>query len=402
MSVYLRKRSRKNNKYCYEIIIDQTNAAGKRIRKTRTLPVGTTKAEAERISKKIELELEFGEYIDREPTSLNDYFVNVYMKKYIYMSDLSPTTVKGYKQIFLVNGGLSELLGDHMINNISVEMIQDYIKSQVKVYGRSAKTIRNHIGLLSGILQRAMIDKYVTKRENPAKYVILPKKEKKPVMAYSLAEVKEIMRRADEDGNINMLALIGICCMGGGLRRSEVCAMKFSNCVLDKESDENYIKIVESIVQVEGGQALRNCKTENSVRTVPIGNTLTNILIRLRKQNKVKKMNAGEDFAGGDYLFLMDKPPFAPMKPNYLYNMYTTFIRERCPNLPQLKLKALRSSYASACANLDFKSSNLTAALGHSDISTTNRYYIKSYSESLRADVQKLEEAYLNTDVKQA
>ena len=69
-------------------------------------------------------------------------------------------------------------------------------------------------------------------------------------------------------------------------------------------------------------------------------------------------------------------------------------MRESCPDLPCLRLHDLRASYASIVADLNFNENNLTAALGHSSIVTAKNHYIKVYKDSLRKDVDRLEEAY--------
>lgn len=102
---------------------------------------------------------------------------------------------------------------------------------------------------------------------------------------------------------------------------------------------------------------------------------------------------AGQEFEGGDYLLIMDKFPYAPLKPNYIYNSFKKFLRKECPDMPELRLHDLRATFASLCVELDWKSTNLKSAIGHADISTTQRFYIKSFEESLVADVEKLEMA---------
>lgn len=391
MSVYLRKRQRKSG-YVYEIITDYT-VNGKRMRKSKVLPQGVKKSEAERIANKMQLEIEFGDYMDKEPITLAEYFDGKYMVNYVAIKQLSPTTIKGYKQIFNVSGGIRDCLGGEYINNITTEKIQSYVGKQIGKYNRSVKTVKNHLGLLNNIIERAMIDGYITRKENPAHFVVLPKWEKKPTEAYSLDEVREMMNRAEKKGDLNMLMIIALCCLGGGLRRSELCGLKMSKCFVESEYDKKYIEISESVVQVEGGQEKRNCKSASSIRKVPIGDTLANIILKVKRKNLKKKLMAGEDFEGGDYLLIMDKFPYAPLKPNYIYNSFKKFLRRECSDMRELRLHDLRATYASVCAELDWKSTNLKSAIGHADIGTTQRFYIKPFEESLVADVEKLEEA---------
>ncbi len=393
MSVYLRKRTRAKG-IVYEVIIDRVDGCGNRTKKSKALPLGTKKAEAEKIAHKIAMEIELGAYIDREPITLSDYFDTKYLEDYVVVAGLSPTTVRNYRQMFNVKGGLRECLGAEYINNITTDKIQKYVKKQMTEYNRNPKTIKNHTGLLRNIIHRAMIDKYVTRQENPVTYVVLPTWEKKETQAFTLSQVKIMMQRAEEDGNLFILAILGLTCLGGGLRRSEIAGLKCSKCYVNPDFENKAIEISESVVQIDGGQATRKCKTKSSIRTVPIGDTLANIIRKVMKQNLEKKLHAGEDFAGDDYLLLMDTYPYAPTKPNYIYNQFKKFLRTRCPDLPQLRLHDLRATYASIGAELDFKQNNLKSALGHSDISITQKYYIKNYSDSLQRDVMKLEEAY--------
>lgn len=391
VSVYLRKRERKTG-YVYEIISDYT-VNGKRIRKSKVLPQGTKKTEAERIANKMQLDIEFGDYIDKEPISLAEYFDSKYMVNYVSIKQLSPTTIKGYKQMFNVEGGIREMLGNEYINNITTEKIQTYVGEQINKYSRSSKTIKNQVGLISNIIERAMIDGYVTRRENPVRFVVLPKWEKKQTEAYSLDEVREMMRRAEKKGDLNMLTIIALCCLAGGLRRSELCGLKMSKCFVEDEYNMKYIEISESVVQVEGGQEQRNCKSASSIRKVPIGDTLAGIILKVKRNNLKKKLMAGQEFEGGDYLLIMDKFPYAPLKPNYIYNSFKKFLRRECPDMPELRLHDLRATFASLCAELEWKCNNLKSAIGHADISTTQRFYIKSFEESLVEDVEKLEMA---------
>lgn len=391
MSVYIRRRKRQKG-YVYEVIVDYVRN-GKRVRKSKALPHGTKKAEAEHIASRMQLEREFGDYIDKEPMTFSEYFDTKYLVNYVSVKELSPSTVKNYKQMVDVKNGIRDYFGDELLNNISTEKIQEYIKVQMEQCNRSPKTIKNHIGLLGGVLDRAMVDGYISKRENPVKYVVLPKWEQRKTEAYSLAEVKELMRRAENSGNLNVLAIIALSCLGGGLRRSEICGLKASKCFVEDCYEVKYIEISESVIQVEGGQAERKCKTKNSIRKVPIGDTLASIILRVKRQNAKKRLIAGEEFEGKDYLLLMDKPPFRPMKPNYIYSSFKKFLRRECSDIKELRLHDLRSTYASLAADLNWRETSLTSAMGHSDIATTQRFYIKAYDESLREDVGKLEEA---------
>ena len=399
MSVYIRKRERQKSSrnpygYVYEIIIDRVDGAGKRVKKSRTLPVGTKKTEADKLAQRIEMEIEYGEYVDREPITLREYFEEKYLKEYVVSANLSPTTIRNYKQMFNVKNGINDYLGDDYINSINTEKLQHYVRLQTTKHNRSPKTVKNHIGLIRNIIHRAMIDQYVTKRENPASYVVMPSWEKKPIEAYTLSQVRELISRAQKSNNLLMEGVISITTMAGGLRRSELCGLKMSKCYVEKCFENKAIEICESVVQVDGGQATRKCKSRYSVRTVPVSDTVCEIIMKIKRKNMEKKLHAGEEYQGGDYLFVSDMYPYYPIKPNTLYNYFKRFLRTECPDLPQLRLHDLRSTFATLGATLNFNQYNLKSALGHSDISVTQNFYIKSQFDSMKQDIDVLEMAF--------
>ncbi len=164
MSFYVEKVSRKSGA-CYRIVRDYTRG-GERKREYQVLPQGTTKAQAEKIRYQMELEAEFGAYTTKEPVMLKNYTEEVYR----YASA-----------------------------------------------GKSAKTIRNIVNLVSVILKRTKIDNYL-KRDipNPCEYVMLPKAASKEGNAYSMEEVKLMMERAKSAGNINIQLMLALTCLAGG------------------------------------------------------------------------------------------------------------------------------------------------------------------------------------------
>ena len=75
--------------------------------------------------------------------------------------------------------GLKEHIGDLFLSEITVEVLQDLVCHYDEM-GRSPKTIRNTLNIVSVILEQAMKDNYLRRQEKtPCAYVRLPKLKEK-------------------------------------------------------------------------------------------------------------------------------------------------------------------------------------------------------------------------------
>ena len=59
--------------------------------------------------------------------------------------------------------------------------------------------------------------------------------------------------------------------------------------------------------------------------------------------------------------------------------------------LPIVTTATLRHSFATACANAGMPDTQLAAIMGHRDVSTTKRYYIRQKSAQLHAAIDALD-----------
>lgn len=110
-------------------------------------------------------------------------------------------------------------------------MVNHYVQK-----GKAPKTVRNFLNLISVILEQAMNDNYLPRRDKtPCAYVRLPMLTEKQGQAYSIEEMKTILERAQKVGNRNVELLIALCCLAGGLRRSELVGLKWEDISLGKK-----------------------------------------------------------------------------------------------------------------------------------------------------------------------
>ena len=379
-TVSLRVRERKKGRV-YELVINRV-VGGIRKREYRALPAGTTKALAQKIANQIQMEIELGEYITKNDILFRDY-ADTYIE--LYCRDLSPSTVHSYIGMLKSPTGINSWFGDVPIQKIDNESIQRYINYISEDCQKTPKTCRNVLNLMRIILKKAVIQKYI--RSNPTEYIVLPKRIKPQTHAYSIEEVNLLLERSKD--NITLQAIIGLGCLAG-LRRGEMCALKISNIHLS--DDVNEIEIRESIVKYDKVVYRKETKTQNSMRTIPIPDTLAEILKKAIKDYKIRKMKYGEAFKDKEeQLLCLEDGGFRD--PQSIYKLYYKFIRSQDDSMPKYTLHQLRHSYASIMVNLGVNPKIIQENLGHADLTTTLNVYTHTYTKTKQIEAKRLDDA---------
>lgn len=379
-TVSLRVRERKKGRV-YELVINRV-VGGIRKREYRALPAGTTKALAQKIANQIQMEIELGEYITKNDILFRDY-ADTYIE--LYCRDLSPSTVHSYIGMLKSPTGINSWFGDVPIQKIDNESIQRYINYISEDCQKTPKTCRNVLNLMRIILKKAVIQKYI--RSNPTEYIVLPKRIKPQTHAYSIEEVNILLERSKD--NITLQAIIGLGCLAG-LRRGEMCALKISSIHLSDEGNE--IVIRESVVKFDQVVYRKETKTQNSMRTIPIPDTLADILRRAIKDYKVRKMKYGEAFKDTDgQLLCLEDGGFRD--PQSIYKLYYKFIRSQDDSIPKYTLHQLRHTYASIMVNLGVNPKIIQENLGHADLTTTLNVYTHTYTKTKQIEAKRLDDA---------
>ena len=233
------------------------DADGKRIYKSFT---ADTKKEAEFMAAEYVLgkknrqkpeNITFGEAMDNYIESKNNI--------------LSPTTIVGYKNIR--KNHLQHLMSIKL-SNIDGRMIQQAINQESAQY--SAKTIKNIHGLVSAV----MLDY----DEDLRLRTTLPQKEKPELRIPTQEELDQILYQAD-DSELYMAIILGAF---EGLRRSEICALEWS----DINFKNRTITINKAmVVDSNNNIVLKKPKSYSGNRKLPIFNNVYPILVSENKKN---------------------------------------------------------------------------------------------------------------------
>lgn len=189
-------------------IYDYKDSKGKVHQKTFT---ASTKREAERMA---------NEY--RHGISNTDMVVADAVEAYIASKEasLSPSTVKAYKANYTAHFETSRF-GSMKISSLTNVAVQKFISSLAKD-GKQPKTVRNIFGLFQAS---------VTMFEPDMKFrVTLPASKRPDLHTPTQREVDSLIMSIKEDRDLYFAVLL---CAFGPMRRSEACAVKYSDIVED-------------------------------------------------------------------------------------------------------------------------------------------------------------------------
>lgn len=214
------------------------------VRKAFTIDHKPTKTEALRL------------IANRSPASDYKYTFEGACKAYIgdKINVLSPSTIRGYE-------GLIKQISDHLkkmkLEDVSLPIIQSEINSYAK--GRSSKSVRNMSGFIMSVVRYYGMDiasPKIPRKEKPTPYI--PTKE----------EVSRIYK--ESKGSKYEIALL---LSGAGLRRSEICALQFSDL------NGNILRINKAKVQGYGEDwHIKGTKTTDSERVIILPDYIADLI----------------------------------------------------------------------------------------------------------------------------
>jgi len=277
MEGHVRKRGDK-----WYFSFEASNVDGKRKRIERV--GGRTKKEAE-AALRIALQEYNNAGLHFEPSeiSVSDY-LDYWMKNYVKVN-CKYNTIDGYERI--IKNHLKPAIGTFKLKSITSAILQQYVNDKSN-QGFTRHYLVNIVSVLSGSFSAAVFPFQFIK-ENPMQYVKLPKTDSSKYetdrKVISQEDFKKIIERFPQGNSFYIPLQIAY---HTGTRVGECCSLTWDNIDLEKK----VIKITRSLVKKENKQwYFETTKTPKSVRDIPIGNTLLEILKKhnlWQKQNRLK------------------------------------------------------------------------------------------------------------------
>lgn len=237
------------------------------------------------------------------------------------------------------------------------------------------------IGVLKTILNQAKGDGLIVVNPACATYRMPPKGRKRDngLVLASFYEMESIFSAIDESGDeaIEKLAVTGLLM---GLRPEERYALDWA----DFNFQERTVSITHAYTAVsarEGSNDYKKPKTQFSARTIPLQDAAWRRLHRIYKSDGTIKVG----------YFLMGRQG-GRLCPSSAQKHWKAFLKEN-PKLPPVTLENMRHSFATSYLAAGGKVETLSRLLGHADINTTYRRYVRPNIQNMVVDAAIVDKA---------
>lgn len=215
--------------------------------------------------------------------------INILLPKWLFQVkkiELKPSSFDSYESIYR-NYVKNNLISDLPINEIKSLKIQEYYNELIKK-GTTISNIKKIHKLLRQFFRYADREGYVIK--NPCANVTLPKtkkdnaqmimQNKKANFSYFNEDEIKVLKEAFKNNRYEKVVIFAL---GTGMRQGEILGLQWSD--IDFENREIHVlhNLNTSVDILENGERfyqtlLQEPKTENSIRIIPMSNSIYNLL----------------------------------------------------------------------------------------------------------------------------
>ena len=337
------------------------DASGKRVKKTKTYDTHMAAAQALRI---FEMKKQRQEIV--MPTELTlGMWLDRWLEEVVRPNRARSTTY-GYSN--MIKNHVKPALGGIVLQELTPQQIQSYYLA-MREEGLSSNTVHKHHQMLYTALECAVRQEMLNR--NPARRVEAPAKQRPKHSFYNTEQLRILFRIVKGVPLEPAVKLAGYL----GLRRSEICGLKWENVDLENGT----ISICAARTTVGGVTISKGPKTSSSIRTLGIAGMtdLEEMLWSMKRQQEERRRIKPHFNPEGYVLVHSNGQPYAP---DYISGWFTKFVQDH--GLPYVTLHGLRHSFASAANELHIPMFKISKALGHSNTSVTSQVYTHLFDDT--------------------
>lgn len=371
MKGHIRKRGAK---WCIVVDIGIEPSTGKR--KQKWFSGYRTKKDAQKDLARIVNELEQNIFVVPSDSTIAEFFESWLEQR---SANLSATTITGYKSI--LKNHIVPALGALKLKDIKPLMLSDYYRVKLEVL--SGRTVLHHHRLLRKALEDAKRWQLIA--NNPADNVEVPKAKKYRATILDLSEIKillEALRGHEMEVAVSLILFLG-------LRRGELLALSWD----DIDWDNKTVHIQKNLVVGDDGPTVKDPKTEESNRVIPISDSIIRLLKKQRVWQNENKMRLGSLYVDSDYIFT--KEDGSLFHPGTFSHNFGEFLK--ASGLKSIRLHDLRHTNASLMLKSNIPAKVASERLGHSNISTTMDIYSQVLKDTEREVSDKIDDMIFST-----
>ena len=285
-----------------------------------------------------------------------------------------PVTVEGYefrvkilKEYFIEN--------KRLLSEITVDDIEKFNKHLLTVEhgtgkrrttGYSNVTVRDIMKVLGATLAKAKKSGRIANDPYDG-YNLLTRVEDKKERSYIGEGQLDAFYKAIEGNRLEAPFTLALQL---GLRRSEICGLKWSAI------RDGYLYIESTVVQVVSRIEKDRTKSQASRRCYKITPDVQEMLNTIRNEQTRYRFAFGKDYHDSDYIFTWEDG--RPYTPDYLTKSFKKLVRNNENLDDSLTLHSLRASCVSIMIHDGEDVKNVQKYVGHSDAKTTMNVYART------------------------
>ena len=301
-----------------------------------------------------------------QKTPLTDITVKDLLESYVsHCKTLGrkATTIHGYQ---VTAERCYSLLGTILAKSLTTYRLEKFV-AEMGDNNLSAKTIKNTIGLLSAAYDHAIFIGQLD--TNPCKRITLPKQQPKDIRIFYIEEIPkflEVISNVDLNEKVAYELALFL-----GLRRSEILGLREA----DVDIVKGLVYVHNTRHRVDGVDIEQDTKTKKSTRILALPDILILDLARLIETHRQF------EYESVDYLI---QDGFGNALGHQALASRLARL-EKKNGLPNVTLHGLRHTYASLLHSQGVDMANISANLGHGNLTTTMNIYTHIFQSASNA-----------------
>lgn len=253
-------------------------------------------------------------------------------------------------------------LGKNLVAKLQGEQLTRYYAKQMES-GLSPRTVLLHHRILHMALDEAMRRGKLARNVAGPPFARPPRQLRPPVQVLTAPDANRLL----EQVRGNRLEALFVTALATGLRRGELCALRWE----DLDLDEGLLRVQHTLTH-DGNQWIRTePKTASSRRVVRLPSVATEALKKHRVRQAEERLKAGVDWLSGGYVFATEVG--APLDGQNLLRRFRTHLKRA--GLPAITFHTLRHCTASFLLAQGVHPKVVAEMLGHSEVGTTLNTY---------------------------
>ena len=302
-------------------------------------------------------------------------FASLWIEQIEKEGELKPLTIKRFKQC---QDRTYKAIGHLKLNKINKTHVQKFINNlsenginKQTGGGLSTKTQKLYINFISDVFNYAISCDIDVK--NPCVNVKAIKTEPKERECYTIEEAQQFIELL-ETAPLKYKAFF-ILAIYGGFRRGELLGFEWS----DLDFETGVISVVRTSLfdKEQGGTFTGTPKTKGSQRSLKLPESVIDVLKEYKLEQNRQRLIMGDRWENSNRIFIADNG--APMGVDSARHWLSKFCKRN--GLKTVNVHSFRHLNASLLISSGVDVKTVSAALGHSQTSTTLNIYAHSFAE---------------------